>query len=70
MEGIAVEDFTNLVDPGCNETKPEFHLYISDDNEQNAFDSYDHLFHPLQKLCIRNISVWYIKSMGLHQWFC
>ena len=22
MEGIAVEDFTNLVDPGCNETKP------------------------------------------------
>ena len=25
-----------------------FHSYISDDNEQDAFDSYAHLFYPLQ----------------------
>ena len=48
MEGIAVEYFTNSVDPGSNETKPEFHSYISDENEQDACDSHYHMVHLLK----------------------
>ena len=40
MEGIAVEYFPNSVDLGINGTKPEFHLYISNNNEQDACDSH------------------------------
>ena len=28
--------------------KSEFHSYISDDNEQDACDSHDHIFHLLK----------------------
>ena len=34
MEGIANEHFLISVDPGSNETKSEFHSYISDENEK------------------------------------
>ena len=43
MEGIAVEYFPNYIDPGGNE-KSEFHSYISDNNEKNAFDLHAHIF--------------------------
>ena len=44
MEGIAVEYSPNSVDPGTNETKTEFHSYISDENEQDSCDSHAHKF--------------------------
>ena len=48
MEGIAVECFPTSVDIGNNEEKSEFHSYISDDNEQDACDSYAHIVHLLK----------------------
>ena len=45
MEGIDVGYFPSSIDPGNNEEKYEFHSYISDDNEQDACDSYAHMFH-------------------------
>ena len=52
MEGISVEYFPNYFDPGRNETKSEFHYYMSDDNEQDACDAHAHMFHPFKKLNI------------------
>ena len=49
MEGIAIEYFPNSIDPGSNEKKYEFHSYISDNNEQDACDSHDHMFHLLKQ---------------------
>ena len=34
MEGIAVEYFTSSFDSSNNKVAPEFHPYISDDNQQ------------------------------------
>ena len=45
MEGISVEYFTNSINPVSNDTKSEFHSYISDDNDQDACDSHDHMFN-------------------------
>ena len=45
MEGIFVEYFPTSIDTSNNEEKSEFHSYISDDNEQDACDSYAHMFH-------------------------
>ena len=45
MEGISVEYFPNLVYPGSNETRSEFHSYISDENEKDAFGSHFHIIH-------------------------
>ena len=39
MEGIAVEYFSNSVDPGSNK-KIKFHSYISDESEQDVCDSH------------------------------
>ena len=50
MEGIAVEYFPNSIDHGINENKSKFHSYISDYNEQYAYDSHTHVFHILNKL--------------------
>ena len=47
MEVIDVEYFPNLVDPGSNKARSEFHSNISDDNEQCEYDSHDHMFHLL-----------------------
>ena len=49
MEGIAVEYFTNSVDHGSNEKTSEFHSYISDDNEHDAYDSNANMFHLLKQ---------------------
>ena len=38
MEVIAVEYLSNLVDPGSNETKQEFHSYIRNENKKDACD--------------------------------
>ena len=46
MEGIVVEYFPISIDPGSNK-KSKFHFYISDENEQDARDSYYHMFHLL-----------------------
>ena len=45
MEVIAVEYFPSSFDLGTNEENYEFHSYISDENEQDAFDEYAHMFH-------------------------
>ena len=45
MEIIAVEYFPTSVDIGNNEDKSEFHSYINDDNEQDAFNLHDHMVH-------------------------
>ena len=66
MEGIAVEYFPTSVDNGNNEEKCELHSYISDDNEQDACDSYAHMVHLLVFCKITKISVWYVRSMGRH----
>ena len=44
MEVIAVEYFLISIDPGSNEKQSEFHSYISYDNEEDACDSYAHMF--------------------------
>ena len=49
MEETAVEYFTNSVDPGRNEAKSGFHTYISDNNEQDAYDSQYHIIHLFKK---------------------
>ena len=48
MEGITVEYFSNLIDTDRNE-KSEFHLYISDENEEYTCNSHDHIVHILKK---------------------
>ena len=50
MEGIAVEYFPNSIDHGINENKSKFHSYISDYNEQYAYDSHTHVFHIFKKI--------------------
>ena len=45
MEGIAVEYSPSLFYPGNNEVNFELYSYISDNNEQDACDSYDHMYH-------------------------
>ena len=47
MEGISAEYLPNSVDPGINELRPELHLYMIDDSEQDACDSHAHMFHLL-----------------------
>ena len=69
MDGISIEYFTSSFDPGNNEEKSEFHSYISDNNEQDACDSYAHMFHLLKNR-IRNISIWYVNSLGRHRCLC
>ena len=64
MEGISGEYFPTSVDNGNNEEIFGFHSYINDDNEQYAWNSHAHMIHPLKKNRIRNISFWYIYSMG------
>ena len=49
MEGIAVKYFPNPNDLGRNETKHEFHLYISDNNEKVACNSHAHMVHLFNK---------------------
>ena len=50
MEVIDVEYSPISIDPGRNEEKYEFYLYISDDNEQDACYSYDHMVYLLKYL--------------------
>ena len=69
MEVVAVEYFPNSVDPGSNE-KSEFHSYISDENEQDECDLHARMFCLLKIYIFRNISVWYVNSMGRHRWLC
>ena len=47
MESISVEYFPSSIYLGRNE-KNEFYSFISDDNEQYACDSHDHMFHLLK----------------------
>ena len=47
MEGIDVEYVPSSFYTGNNKEKYEFHLYISDDNEQDACYSHFHMFHLL-----------------------
>ena len=49
MEVIVVEYFPISIDTGNNEEKYEFHSYISDDNEQDACDSYSYMVHIFRK---------------------
>ena len=49
IESIAVEYFPNSVHTGINETKSEFHSYISDDNEKDACYSHARMFHLFNK---------------------
>ena len=49
MEVIDVDCFTNPFYPGRNETKFEFHSYISDDIEQYACDSHIHMINLFRK---------------------
>ena len=70
MEVIAVEYFPSSFDTGHNEENSEFHSYISGGNEQDARDSYAHMFHLLIFFSINNISVWYVNSLGRHRWLC
>ena len=63
MEGIAVEYFPTYIDIGNNEEKSEFHSYISDENEQDAFDSQADKVHLFKKNRIRKISVCYVNSI-------
>ena len=48
MEGIAVEYFPTSADIGNYGERSEVHSYISDDNEQDEFDSHDHMVHLLK----------------------
>ena len=50
MEGIAVGYFPSFIDTGNNEEKSEFHSYISDDNEQDAWYSPAYMVHLLKKI--------------------
>ena len=66
VEDIAIEYFPNLVKRGNNETNSEFHLYKSDDNEQDSSDSLYHMFHLYINKLIRVFSVWHVNSMRRH----
>ena len=57
MKGIAVEYFPRKFDPGSNEQKSEFHSYISDENEQYAFDSHAQMVHLLKHVLESGILV-------------
>ena len=70
MEGIYVEYFPNIIDPGINETNSEFCSYISDHNEQDACDSHYHMIHLFKNHLFGNISVWHVNHMERHWWFC
>ena len=50
--------------------KYELHSYLSDENEQDACDSHVHMVNIFKNICIGNISVWYVNSMGRNRWFC
>ena len=63
MEVTAVENYPNSIHPGRNEDKSGFHSYISGGNEQEAYDSYSHIFHLLKKINWEYY-VWYFNSMG------
>ena len=47
MEGIAVQYLPISIDPSNNKEKPEFHSYISNENEQDACNSHANIFHIL-----------------------
>ena len=57
MEGFFFEYFSDSIDPVSNEKKSEFHSYISDYNEQDAYDSHTHVFHILNKFFYLRILV-------------
>ena len=48
MEGIAVEYFPSLIDPGNNKEKSWLPLYISDNNEDYVCYSHAHIFNILK----------------------
>ena len=49
MEIISVDYFTYIYNIRRNESKYDFHLYISDYSEQNACYSHSHIFHLFNK---------------------
>ena len=64
MEGIALEFFPNTDKIRSNEPKPEFYLYISDDNEQYACNFHDYMFHWFNRLIELGIIVAGNKLFG------
>ena len=63
MEGIAVDYFPNLIDPGSNE-KTEFYSYISDDNEQDSCYSHSCMFSILKYIFDSLILVYVCQQCG------
>ena len=70
MEGIDVEYFPTSVYIDKNVVKYELNSYICNDNEWDAYNSHTFMVDLLNFFIFRNISFWYVNSMGIHWWLC